>query len=350
MTTETSSSTPSPWREASTFWERLRAWYNLSLVLVVIAWAGLSWPHFRGSLSSLGLWLVIFLAIANLCYCAGYGAEVLIQAFVPPKSWRRGRQGLWLSGLLFSLLVENYWIADEIYPYPKEGPTAAQLVGGGIDSMSGAHFASNLNFPAPLAILGFLAAVGGLFIAVGAILILWFSRKTRLARWTAITVGCGATIYVALLIGFSVGSHTRTLAIGQEKYFCEIDCHLAYSVLKVNAQPEGTKIDYTVTLRTRFDETTISASRPKDAPLMPSPREVRIVDGDGREYAPSSSDGTSLMTPIRPAESYTTMLNFIVPKDATGLRLLVRTIPGWPDHVVIGDENSWLHKKTYFAL
>jgi hypothetical protein len=32
------------------------------------------------------------------------------------------------------------------------------------------------------------------------------------------------------------------------------------------------------------------------------------------------------------------------------LRLLINTIPRWPDRLVIGDENSWLHKKTYFAL
>ena len=56
------------------------------------------------------------------------------------------------------------------------------------------------------------------------------------------------------------------------------------------------------------------------------------------------------MTPLKPAESYTTQLEFTVPKDATGLRLLLNTIPAWPDHLVIGDENSWGHRKTYFAL
>lgn len=216
--------------------------------------------------------------------------------------------------------------------------------------MSSVHFASNLNFPAPLAVVGFLAAAGGLFIATGAAVIFWFSRKPKLARRTVVTVGCGAVMYLALLIGFSLASHTRTLAIGQEKYFCEIDCHLAYSVVAVNTQPHGTATEYAVTLRTRFDETTISASRPKEAPLMPSPREARIVDAEGHEYAPTSNEGTSLMTPIRPAESYATRLNFVIPTNASGLRLLVRTIPAWPDHVVIGDENSWLHKKTYFAM
>ena len=56
------------------------------------------------------------------------------------------------------------------------------------------------------------------------------------------------------------------------------------------------------------------------------------------------------MTPLQPGESYKTQLEFRVPKDAKGLRLLINTIPAWPDRLVIGDENSWLHKKTYFAL
>jgi hypothetical protein len=137
------------------------------------------------------------------------------------------------------------------------------------------------------------------------------------------------------------------LSRGQEKYFCEIDCHLAYSVVDVKSQPEGR---FVITLRTRFDETTTGPNRPKDAPLTPSPREVRLIDSAGREYAAVATQGTPLLTPLKPADSYTTQVEFNVPKDATGLRLLLNTNPQWPDHFVIGDENSWLHKKTYFAL
>jgi hypothetical protein len=115
----------------------------------------------------------------------------------------------------------------------------------------------------------------------------------------------------------------------------------------VKTQPGG---HYVITLRTRFDETTISPNRPKDAPLTPSPREARLFDDAGHEYTPVSIEGTPLLTPLKPAESCTTQIEFDVPKDATGLRLLLNTTPGWPDPIVIGDENSWLHKKTYFAL
>lgn len=207
--------------------------------------------------------------------------------------------------------------------------------------------ASNMNFPAPLAVLGFVGACGGLFLGLAAAVIFWFARKPKFARITAVAVGAGAAIYFALLFGFSVGSHETILARGQEKYFCEIDCHLAYSVAGGKVQPGG---PYVITLRTRFDETTTSPSRPKDATLTPSPREVRLMDSAGHEYAPVSTAGTPLLTPLKPADSYTTQLDFNLPTDASGLRLLINTTPGWPDRVVIGDENSWLHKKTYFAI
>jgi hypothetical protein len=209
---------------------------------------------------------------------------------------------------------------------------------------------SNLNFPAPLAVVGFLAACGGLFVAAAAVVIFWFAHKPKFARVAGTAVGIGGVLYFGLLLGFSTSSHDLALALGQEKYFCEIDCHLAYAVVDVKSQPRGDSKDYVVTLRTRFDETTISAQRPKDAPLVPSPREVRVIDSSGRAYEPASTAGASLITPLRPGDSYNTAMEFRIPKDAHGLHLLIQTIPAWPDRVLIGDENTWLHKKTYFAL
>ena len=212
------------------------------------------------------------------------------------------------------------------------------------------QIASNMNFPAPLAVVAFLGAGVGLFLAIAATLIFWFARKPKFARLAAAVIGAGAVIYFALLFGFSAGSHTKALALGQEKYFCEIDCHLAYSVMDVKSRTDSSSTVLVVTLRTRFDETTTSPSRPKDAPLTPSPREAWLIDGSARIYGPVATHGTPLLTALKPAEAYETQLEFRVPKDARTLRLLINTVPAWPDHLVIGDENSWLHKKTYFAL
>jgi hypothetical protein len=336
--------------KAARFWEPQRIWYNVALFVVVLLWLGLTWPHFRPALTLEAYGKMTVLALlANACYCAAYLVDFLLQAAASERNRRRLRWAVWAFGLLLALLVENYWIADEIYPdfNQKEG---AVMLGAGEMFRGATDSASNMNFPAPLAVMGFLAASLGTFAAIAAAVIFWFARKPRLARVAGFVICSGMVVYLALLLGFSAGSHETLLGRGQEKYFCEIDCHLAYSVLDVKTQEQGSVDDYLVTLRTRFDETTTSPNRPKDAPLTPSPREVRLLDDAGHQYDVVSSAGTSLMTPLTPASSYTTRLEFRVPKDARGLRLLIETVPGWPDRLVIGDENSLGHKKTYFAL
>jgi hypothetical protein len=345
------SRTPKPrFVEAARFWEPRRIWYNVTLFVVVLLWLGLTWPHFRPALTLEASGKMTVLALlANLCYCAAYLVEFFVQTLASAGSRRRFRWGIWILGTLFALLIENYWIADEIYPdfNQKEG---AVMLGAGEMFRGATSAASNMNFPAPLAVMGFLAASLGFFVAFAAVVIFWFARKPRLARAAAFAIGGGLVVYLALLLGFSAGSHETLLEHGQEKYFCEIDCHLAYSVVDVKAQDQGALNDYIITLRTRFDETTTSPNRPKGVPLVPSPREVWLIDESGHQYHVVSNAGTSLTTPLTPASSYTTQLEFKVPKDARGLRLLIETVPGWPDHFAIGDENSLGYKKTYFAL
>ncbi|HTT22980.1 MAG TPA: hypothetical protein VMG82_28875 [Candidatus Sulfotelmatobacter sp.] len=337
-------------REAARFWEPRRLWYNSGLFFVVILWLVFTWPHFRPvfTLEALGKMLVLAL-LANICYCAAYPMDWLIQALSSESSRRWFRWAVWALGMLLALLIENYWIADEIYPDVNQtrGPV---MLGSGEMFRRSVTTASNMNFPAPLAVLGFLAASIGLFAAVAAVLIFWFARKPRLVRVAAFVIGSGAVLYLTLLLSFSASSRDTILSRGQEKYFCEIDCHLAYSVVEVKRYDQGPVADYIITLRTRFDETTTSSNRPEGAPLTPSPREVRLIDSEGHEYSSISTVGTSLITPLIPASSYTTQLEFKVSREASGLRLLIETVPDWPDRFVIGDENSLGHKKTYFAL
>ncbi len=209
---------------------------------------------------------------------------------------------------------------------------------------------SNINFPAPLAAMGFLAACSAALLSACALIAAAFIGKRKIAQITFLLLASGAVVYGSLLLGFSLASQDQLLAQGQEKYFCEIDCHLAYSVLGVKQEILGTTVRCTLLLRTRFDETTISNNRPKDYPLTPSPRNVELMDATGKAYPPSGESGTALTTSLIPGSSYATTLTFYVPPAAKGLKLLIITRPEWPDHIVIGDENSWLHKKTYFSL
>jgi len=105
-------------REVVRYWELRRMWYNAALVAVVLAWLVLTWPHFRVAMRPQALlFLLVSALLANVCYCAGYLADVPMQLSSLRPAWRRWRWSIWLSGTLFAVLLANYWIADEIYPY-----------------------------------------------------------------------------------------------------------------------------------------------------------------------------------------------------------------------------------------
>lgn len=226
---------------------------------------------------------------------------------------------------------------------------------------------ANVNLAAPVGVLGFLAAcllmlVLGL-VALHALVVRRFGR----ARVALAVLGCVLVVYFGLTLVFSLASDERVLARGEEKYFCEVDCHLAYSVTNVSrakAIGEGPGAVsargefYVVTVRTRFDETTISPRR-GDAPLYPNPRSLSVRDEQGRVYAPSAEGeralasfggtGTPIDTPLRPGEAYTTRLVFDLEPDARSPALLINE-SDLPTRFIIGHENSLLHKKTEFQL
>jgi hypothetical protein len=115
---------PEPFREilsdAIRYWEPRRIAYNVVLALVVIAWIAFSWPHFRPMMRFESLVLMAVLAVwANICYCAAYLADVSMQFSFFRQRWLRWRWGLWTGGMLFAILLANYWIADEIFPFVR---------------------------------------------------------------------------------------------------------------------------------------------------------------------------------------------------------------------------------------
>jgi hypothetical protein len=103
--------------DAIRFWEFRRIFYNLVLSIVAVAWLVMTWPHFRPALTLPSLFLFFILALlANACYCAAYLVDIPLQHSPLAAVWRRRRWLLFLAGTLFAILLENYWIADEIYP------------------------------------------------------------------------------------------------------------------------------------------------------------------------------------------------------------------------------------------
>ena len=224
---------------------------------------------------------------------------------------------------------------------------------------------TNVNLLAPIGVMAFLGAGFLLFVAALVLIQSLLVRRRGRAKFTLLAMLVIAGAYLAAILIFSLASHEKVLARGQEKHFCEIDCHLAYSIVntrqsKILGNPTTTaQGTYTVvTIKTRFDETTTSARR-SDGLLYPNSRVLTLIDERGNKYSPSDegqraldtaqSSGKPLVTPLRPGESYTTDVVFDLPSDAKASTLLINE-GEWETHLVIGHENSPLHRQTRFQL
>ncbi len=220
---------------------------------------------------------------------------------------------------------------------------------------------------APIVVLSFLGAI---FLTGLSILVLLYGAARRSKLFAGI--GAGTALVVAagysLVLGVaSLASSEKILPPGGWKYFCEIDCHLAYSIAGFRtAAALGPETQQTfaqgrfalVRLKVWFDEKTISAHR-GNGPLTPNRRRVVLVDNTGRKFGPSvkgqaalallNGPALSLAQPLRPGESFITDLIFDVPREAQGLRLLI-TEDDPETLLIIGHENSLFHKKIYLGL
>lgn len=221
----------------------------------------------------------------------------------------------------------------------------------------------NVNLDAHLAALLFLGAAFLLLMLMLAALALYFCRRPWV-RYALVATVTLAIAYIGVLLAFSGFSREHTLRPGEEKYFCELDCHLAYSVQNVQrAKQIGDTVAngefYVVTVRSRFDETTTAPWRPRDVPVTPDPLGFALVDAQGDAIGVSASGqkaweaahgvSPSLLRPLRPGESTEATMVFDAAPAMRNPRLLA-SFGVFPTQVLIGDENSLLHKKTYFAL
>ena len=226
---------------------------------------------------------------------------------------------------------------------------------------------SNVNLFAPIGVMALLGTGFLFFVAVLVLIQSLIVRKRGRAKFVVLVLLVIAGAYLGAILIFSLASRETILARGEEKHFCEIDCHLAYSIANTRqsktlgdspnqSTAQGT---YTVvTIKTRFDETTIS-SRRGNGLLYPNSRVLTLVDERGNRYSPSNegqralgvspSGGKPLTTPLRPGESYTTEAVFDLPAEVKASTLLINE-GDWPTRLVIGHENSPLHRKTRFQL
>jgi hypothetical protein len=193
-----------------------------------------------------------------------------------------------------------------------------------------------------------------------------YFRIPTLLRVTQFGLLTWGVVYTALLFGLSLSSHEHLLGRGGIKRFCGfyLDCHMGAAVVDVRRTDVLGLPPNEVRAAGEFYVVTVMViSDARVATLSLADPTATVVDAAGRRYSRSIVGEHALVAAVGPAiplntpllgdSHFTTPLVFDLPRYVVEPRLLLTDTPGLAgavEGVLIGDEDSVLHKRTYFAL
>jgi hypothetical protein len=166
-------------------------------------------------------------------------------------------------------------------------------------------------------------------------------ERLRIRRGIAWLAGVWL-VYLAVLIGVSLGQKQRVVSVGQPQCFDEM-CFTVAGVEEVKGflVRDGRRL-----VRVTVRVTNHGRSAGSDGLIR-----VYLTDAQGRRCEESAGvNGVGLSTKVAGRDSVMSEPVFKVAGDATGLRLVLTH--GWkqPGVLVIGDSDSMLHRKTVVEL
>jgi hypothetical protein len=203
--------------------------------------------------------------------------------------------------------------------------------------------------------------IGGLIVAAILLAVSYFAKLS----WLRTFVFGGVTVwligYVILLFVASIFSEEQNLGLNQPKEFCGfyLDCHLHTAVLDVRKTKQiGDKTAngefYVVKVKVFSD-----AKNPSIALRLLEPK-AEVKDENGKIYTRNLEAENELPTAkiplsqdVKTNEPFEKEIVYDLPIDAKNQRLDISEGYGIDkviEAVLIGDEDSILHKRNYFKL
>lgn len=206
-----------------------------------------------------------------------------------------------------------------------------------------------------MGVLMMAATIGGLILA--AILFaagLW-TQKTWLTKFVLGAVAIWFVFYTAMLFGFSLMSREENLGLNQPKAFCGfyLDCHLHTAVAGV--RKTKTLGDKTAKGDFYVVKVKVSSDAKRVALGLHAPQ-FEVVDANNRRFQRIEDitvSGNEFEQKVPAGESFTGEIVFDLPADVQNPRLDIAEGIGIDkviEAVLIGDEDSILHKRTFFKL
>jgi hypothetical protein len=212
-----------------------------------------------------------------------------------------------------------------------------------------------------MGVLLMFMTIGGLLVAGVMLGISLFTGKKWLTRFTVSGVMVWFAFYAVMLIGFSVASKEKTLSLNEARAFCGfyLDCHMHAVVTGVRTADKigdmtAAGTFYIVNVRVFSD-----ARNANIAFRLLEPR-AEAIGENGKAY-PRDTDaenrlptgGVSLAQDIKGRETIEKEIVFDLPTEVSDPRLDIAEGYGI-DHameaVLVDDEDSILHKRSYFDI
>lgn len=203
-----------------------------------------------------------------------------------------------------------------------------------------------------MGVLLMLLTIGGLFVAVILLIVSFWKKIDWLKKFVFGGLAVWFVLYAILLFGSSLFSEEKTLAFDEPKEFCGfyLDCHMHASVSGVRKTKKiGDK-----TAKGEFYIVKVKIfSDAKREPLNMITPNFEVVDAEGKRFESTEKPDNSWEQKVPAGGSFEKEIVFDLPSDIKSARLDIREGYG-VDHaieaVLIGDEDSILHKRTRFSL
>ena len=190
-----------------------------------------------------------------------------------------------------------------------------------------------------LLLLGLVGWTGIGVLGVG--VSMWRGERERVWRGVGWLVGVWL-LYLCVLVAVSLGQRQRVVAIGEPQCFDD----MCFTVTRVEQLPGFLIRDGRRLVRVSVRVTNQGRKAQSEKLIR-----VYLVDAQARRWEMSPGvDGVPLTTRVMAAESVVSEPVFKVAANATELRLVFTHGGSQPGVLVIGDSDSWLHRRTVVRL
>lgn len=204
--------------------------------------------------------------------------------------------------------------------------------------------------------LALILAVLGSALALCVVFFFLLRRQWRRASRIALALFACVALYAVVLMNVSLLSPQRVLAMHENRCFDD----WCLSVERVVQQPTVGTAPNIVSARGVYYLVSVRISSLAKAISQRAPdAQVYLLNAGGQRFDPSvpgqqaldatGQGGQALSSELAPGSSFTRILVFDLPKGSSHLALVV-THGLFPDLLVIGSDQSFLHKPTIIEL